>query len=102
MVAVNVILYWVDATRPVILALVPAPLIPVTITVEPLAGTAVALYDVTVTPLLRGGCVNDILMELVVYDTKVRLVGGINVVWVVILLDATELPVEPFEYKLIV
>ena len=102
MVAVNVILYWVDATRPVILALVPAPLIPVDITVLPLTGTAVALYDVIVMPPETVGGVNDISMEATVLDTKVRLVGGVNVVWVVILLDATEVPVEPFEYKLIV
>ena len=64
MVAVNVILYWVDATRPVILAVVPAPLIPVTMTVLPLTGTAVALYDVIVTPPETVGGVNDILMEV--------------------------------------
>jgi len=80
----------------VILALVPAPLIPVNITVLPLAGTAVALYDVIVTPLETVGGVNDISMEVTVLDTKVRLVGGVNVVWTAILLEAIELPVEPF------
>jgi len=68
----------VDATRPVILALVPAPLIPDTTTVVPLAGTAVAVYEVTVTPLVRGGGVNDILIEVVVLDAKVSPVGAAN------------------------
>ena len=43
---------------------------------EPLVGTAVAVYDVTVTPEPRVGAVYVYTMELAVCDDEVKLVGG--------------------------
>ena len=97
LVATIVILYWVDATRPVILADVAALLIPVNITVEPLAGTAVAAYDVIATLCPSTGGVNEKLMEVVVLDTNVRVVGGVNNVCILTEPVMAELPAELLE-----
>ena len=62
---------------PLIVLVVAAELIPVSVIVDPLVGTAIAVYEVTI-PV--GGGVNPNVMEDVVLEIPVRSVGVVSMV----------------------
>ena len=78
--------------RPLIVVLVAEPEIFVSVTVDPLVGTAIAVYEAMETPVPFVGGVKENEMLVIVAEVPVRAVGFPSVVCRVNGLDANEDP----------